>query len=1063
MLAALYAAALAYLSLIPFKFKPQPLAEAWGRFSEIPLLSLGLLDRADWIANLVAYAPFGLLLAAALDVRGRRAVAIVAATAIALVFAVAIEFLQLFFAPRTVSLNDLLAELIGALAGASAWPVLKDRLNEWARELMAGGGRAARAVLWAYAVAYVLISLFPYDFVTNAGELAWKLGSDSYGLLFAPGQCGAFIGCSIMLGAEALAAAPFGWLLASYATAQRARIGTGLAVGAILGLLLEGAQFLLASGRSQGVSVITRAAGVALGVVARKHLRAIGVDGAVRWGRILSIVGLPLYLLVLAFASGWFGATPIGIHAALVRLPGFNYLPFYHHYFVSEPHAVASTVAYVALYAPVGVGAWLWLRWHPAGAAFAVLGACVLALVAEFSKALLPGKHPDVTDVLIAGVSAWTAFKALQLGTSPERKTPLDRAHAEAGHAQPQDAGSRSAVGRRAAAVVLWATVAWSVLEFPMLGLPLAAGLVAYAALLVWRPQAWLVVLPALLPVLDLAPWSGRFYWDELDVLLATTVGVRLLLDRPAPAAAGAIRLPSGLIALFALSAMISTGIGLWPLQPMDANAFASYLSHYNALRLLKPVAWGFALLVLTVHDVREDRDPLRSLALGMAIGAGLAAAGLAWERWLFPGLFDFSTDFRASGTFSAMHTGGADAEGYLVAAVPFVALQVMRARRLASRAVWLFVLMLAVYGVFVTFSRGGIAGLAVGLGLFALLSVARDFPRGRAPTATAGKLGWTLAGVGVLALVAVPVLGGRYLSERLSQTGTDVAVRVSHWRDALSMMSSDAKTLAFGMGLGRFPEAYFWGNRKGEWPPGYRFERDRGEHGLVLRLTGGYGLYFEHRVGVVSGQRYRLSFDARGSSGNPELAVRLCERSLNYSGNCKSHAMTLDGAWRHYSIEIPSDSIGSAGLLPGRPVALILQNPTSRSVVDVDNVSLTDASHLELVRNGDFRDGMDFWFFSSDEHLPWHIHSLPVHVFFEQGLVGLAALALLILCAIRRLAPASAVDPTRSALLASLAGYLVVGLFSSLVDTSRLMLLLLMLVFAAVTSVGDARGPRSS
>ena len=60
----------------------------------------------------------------------------------ALALAVAIEFLQLFFAPRTVPLNDLLAELIGAFAGAVAWPVLEARLHRWSHEVRAGGGRA---------------------------------------------------------------------------------------------------------------------------------------------------------------------------------------------------------------------------------------------------------------------------------------------------------------------------------------------------------------------------------------------------------------------------------------------------------------------------------------------------------------------------------------------------------------------------------------------------------------------------------------------------------------------------------------------------------------------------------------------------------------------------------------------------------------------------------------------------------------------------------------------------------------------------------------------------------
>ncbi|MDP2432201.1 MAG: hypothetical protein Q8O33_09230 [Pseudomonadota bacterium] len=50
----------------------------------------------------------------------------------------------------------------------------------------------------------------------------------------------------------------------------------------------------------------------------------------------------------------------------------------------------------------------------------------------------------------------------------------------------------------------------------------LACGL--YAALLWWKPDAWLLVVPAALPRLDLALWAGR-------ILFA---GLRRL-DMPAP------------------------------------------------------------------------------------------------------------------------------------------------------------------------------------------------------------------------------------------------------------------------------------------------------------------------------------------------------------------------------------------------------------------------------------------------------------------------------------------------------------------------------------------------
>ncbi len=71
--------------------------------------------------------------------------------------------------------------------------------------------------------------------------------------------------------------------------------------------------------------------------------------------------------------------------------------------------------------------------------------------------------------------------------------------------------------------------LALAVPGYPLGALWLGAGLLLAAALQ-WRwPRAWLVLVPAALPVLDLSPWTGRFFVDEFDALLAVTV----LVQRP--------------------------------------------------------------------------------------------------------------------------------------------------------------------------------------------------------------------------------------------------------------------------------------------------------------------------------------------------------------------------------------------------------------------------------------------------------------------------------------------------------------------------------------------------
>src|SRR5690606_10039766 len=56
-------------------------------------------------------------------------------------------------------------------------------------------------------------------------------------------------------------------------------------------------------------------------------------------------------------------------------------------------------------------------------------------------------------------------------------------------------------------------------LAYPVGTLWLIAALTGYAALL-WRyPAIWLFAVPALLPALDLSPWTGRLMLDEFDLL----------------------------------------------------------------------------------------------------------------------------------------------------------------------------------------------------------------------------------------------------------------------------------------------------------------------------------------------------------------------------------------------------------------------------------------------------------------------------------------------------------------------------------------------------------------
>ena len=127
----------------------------------------------------------------------------------------------------------------------------------------------------AILLAYLTLSLFPYDFFISSAEFSQKLASDRYALLVAPVACESLPICVGKLAAETIAVIPLGLLLSMVrGKAARRPYATAAWCGLALGFVIEAVQLFLASGVSQGMSLLTRAAGMTLGVALHRHARA---------------------------------------------------------------------------------------------------------------------------------------------------------------------------------------------------------------------------------------------------------------------------------------------------------------------------------------------------------------------------------------------------------------------------------------------------------------------------------------------------------------------------------------------------------------------------------------------------------------------------------------------------------------------------------------------------------------------------------------------------------------------------------------------------------------------
>lgn len=1041
-----------------------PLEEALRRFAQVPMLQIGVQGRADWVANGVLYVPVGFFTAFLMTGPGlmRRSLASLGALFFGVALAFAVEFTQLFFPQRTVSRNDLIAEALGCLLGVLlAW-----RGQGWLPALwtlLQGRWRAiAGSLVPAGATLVLVLSLFPFDLLISARELADKVGGGLWGWWVAP----AFLkepGARRLAGlvAELLVVIPLGLL---WARSRQLRLGLereaplllAFALGAVLGLAVEVGQWFIASGVSQGISVLDRGLGWMLGAWLWNRRSVWGVQA---WRSGLRRLWLPLVLLHAVAATalnGWFGSAWRTPAEAWARLTGgeLHFVPFYYHYYSSEAAALYSLLAVALLYAPLGALAWArgWAPWHAAWTAG------IVTLMVEAGKLFPLATRPDPTNLLIGAASAAAAAVVLQRFTAedvhPTHASPV-------AEIRPTHHAATKVLARLQLLMVVALALFW-LARFPVFGAALGLGLGCAAALVWWRP----VLLPGLaiaaLLALDLSPWSGSLYFDELDMLLLLGLSVAWarLSGLPSTVPPPDPRLATVFL-LLCCSVLISSLLGWQPWHPQALGDPGSPLSPWHALRLAKGLLWALGLILL-MRRLNAAGEPVAwSLAVGMVLGLLGVVGFVLWERAAFVGLWDTATPYRVAGPVGPMKLGGAYLDACLVAALPFALLGALRAPRRWQRMVCAVAALGVVYSVAVTFTRTTYAAAAMA-GLLSLLAVFRPAPGQRRPV-------WVWAAMAVLlSLLVYPIVTGPFALSRMSHVAQDLGVRVQHWQYSLALAREGRVSWLFGQGLGRFPAAVYW-SRAAEGQSGarmavHRFVRE-GRTGH-LQLGPGPQHYVDQIIDARPGQALELELSLRSTEPGGQLQVLLCHKWLLSSDDCIGHSLKApEGSARWQRMKLNFD-LGALGADRGglrRPVRISLHN-VGASRIDIDRIALRDAAGEDLIRNGAFAAGGDHWTFTSDDHLAWHVKNMALAVWFDQGLLGIVAWAgVLGLALLRATKGAWAGSVAAQALLASLVGLLVVGLFDSLIDEPRFLLLLLMLCGLAATEVRISGKPASS
>jgi VanZ family protein len=431
-----------YGSLVPFQLRPQSFAEAWGKLQNItfsPVTDLG--GRGDWSISVVLFAVISFLAMGMLCVDRPRSEAWRSAPFVMLAcaaLAVAIEFCQIFFPPRTVSVNDLIVQSTGGCLGVLVWLLGGARVTRWVRRLGSATGVAGLARrLWpGYLAVLLATQLMPFDFTVSASELAIKYDEGKIWLtpfaLSATRGLGEFL-AKVFIHTLCFAPLGFLWVLAGDGRARQPFHWLSIAAwSALLAALVEAAQLFVYTRFFDSTDVLLGAAAVCLGWY-------VGQAFCARWQDALANPEMPFgpqcpgvvwagAIVVWLAAVLYFNWTPFNFTAEPAAyaedfesfprhgMRRFAWLPIVDYYWGSKYNALDQFLKKMLSFAPLGVIVTLAARrLYQPKMGWAVVGlAFVVGTVIEVGSYFLPQRYPSTTDVVIACIGAWLGFALTQ-------------------------------------------------------------------------------------------------------------------------------------------------------------------------------------------------------------------------------------------------------------------------------------------------------------------------------------------------------------------------------------------------------------------------------------------------------------------------------------------------------------------------------------------------------------------------------------------------------------------------------------------------------------------------
>ncbi len=303
-----------------------------------------------------------------------------------------------------------------------------------------------------------------------------------------------------------------------------------------------------------------------------------------------------------------------------------------------------------------------------------------------------------------------------------------------------------------------------------------------------------------------------------------------------------------------------------------------------------------------------------------------------------------------------------------------------------------------------------------------------------------------------ILMILVIPSLFGSRMNTRFETSKTDLQGRVAHWQNAIHIMDDNVWTTLFGQGIGTFPVTYYWVTEQAKDVGGFSYENENDN--TYIAFAGSPDVKLSQRIGLTPNNTYNLAVDVRTADPAALLQIRICHRQLiqpfEWNPTCWATHETVKDThqqWQHLTYKVESGNLGSLNYYLNAPLVITFENrreygfnERKQTLLDIDNLSLTNESGEEIIKNGDFEKGIDHWYaFYDFNHLPWHIKNFWVSVYFDSGLMGLISLALLVGYSLFNMVKrAHNQDCFSKVCFLSIIGFLCVGGFGTLIDGPR-------------------------